>query len=183
MVQKPVVFISSTSDLASARDLVGKVLHSMGYDPVWQDIAPTDGGELLQILRHRIQPCSLVIQLLRQRYGRTPRSTPEFGRISYTQFEALLAEKLGKKVIYHFIDPAFPTSSASPESEECRNLQTRYQQRIIEANKLRQTSTSPAPRTSNSPSAASLMNSPKSESNPTAASAKCSTWPAAQSPA
>ena len=31
MVSKPPIFISATSDLRSARDLVGKVLHSMGY--------------------------------------------------------------------------------------------------------------------------------------------------------
>ena len=60
MVQKPVVFISSTSDLRSARDLVGKVLHSMGYEPVWQDIEPTDGGELLDVLRDRMhEPAGL----------------------------------------------------------------------------------------------------------------------------
>ena len=48
MVTKPVIFISSTSDLRVARELVGKVLYSMGYEPVWQDIEATDGGELLQ---------------------------------------------------------------------------------------------------------------------------------------
>lgn len=56
MTSRPVIFISATSDIRSARDLVGKVLYSMGYEPVWQDIEPTDGGELLEVLRRRIAP-------------------------------------------------------------------------------------------------------------------------------
>jgi hypothetical protein len=100
MTTKPVVFISSTSDLRSARDLVGKVLYSMGYEPVWQDIESTDGGELLDILRKRIEPCQMMIQLVGDRYGaEPPYPSPEFGRVSYTQFEALYAEQLGRKVV------------------------------------------------------------------------------------
>lgn len=64
MAQKPVIFISSTSNLRSARDLVGKVLYSMGYEPVWQDIEATDGGELTELLRRRIAPASTVVQLV-----------------------------------------------------------------------------------------------------------------------
>lgn len=63
MANKPVVFISATSDLRSARDLVGKVLYSMGYEPIWQDIAATEGGELLDLLRRRIEPCSVIVQI------------------------------------------------------------------------------------------------------------------------
>src|SRR5947209_20349900 len=108
MVTKPVIFISATSDLRSARDLVGKVLYSMGYEPRWQDIAPTDGGELLAVLKRWIDPSALVIQLVGSRYGaEPPRPTAEFGRVSYTQFEARYAESAGKKVVYHFIEPGF----------------------------------------------------------------------------
>ncbi|MEX2213641.1 MAG: DUF4062 domain-containing protein [Phycisphaeraceae bacterium] len=139
MLNKPVVFISSTSDLRSARDLVGKVLHSMGYEPVWQDIEATDGGELLDVLRKRIEPCSLLIQLVGDRYGAEPPSpSPEFGRVSYTQFESLYAEKLGRKVVYYFMDPSFPTDLAELESDERRELQAAYRQQITADNKLRQ---------------------------------------------
>jgi hypothetical protein len=52
--------------------LVGKVLFSMGYEPVWQDIANTDGGELLDVLRRRIAPAAVVVQLVGRRYGAEP---------------------------------------------------------------------------------------------------------------
>jgi hypothetical protein len=139
MVNKPVVFISSTSDLSSARDLVGKVLYSMGYEPVWQEIAATDGGELLEVLRNRIHPCQMMIQLVGNRYGaESPNPSPEFGRVSYTQFEALYAERLGKKVVYHFLTDDFPTDTADPEAKELLDLQSAYRQRIIAVNKLHQ---------------------------------------------
>jgi hypothetical protein len=138
MTNKPVIFISATSDLRSARELVGKVLYSMGYEPVWQDIEATDGGELLDVLRQRLAPAALVIQLVGQRYGaEPPQPTKDFGRVSYTQFEALEAERLGKKVIYHFLDATFPTDPAPPESPELAALQAAYRQRLIDANRLR----------------------------------------------
>src|SRR6202034_3301717 len=120
------------SDLRSARDLVGKVLFSMGYEPVWQDIEPTDGGELLEVLRRRIAPCAMTVQLVGNRYGaEPPHPTAEFGRVSYTQFEALEAERLGKKVIYHFLDETFPADPAGPEPPELTALQASYRQRLI----------------------------------------------------
>jgi tetratricopeptide (TPR) repeat protein len=138
MINKPVIFISATSDLRTARDLVGKVLYSMGYEPVWQDIAATEGGELLDVLRRRIEPAALVIQLVDQRYGaEPPLPTNEFGRVSYTQFEALEAERLGKKVIYHFLDDKFPTDRAAAEPPEIAALQAAYCQRLKDTNRLR----------------------------------------------
>ncbi len=139
MADKPVVFISATSDLRSARDLVGKVLYSMGYEPVWQDIAATDGGELLDVLRRRIEPCSVMVQLVGQRYGaEPPQPTPEFGRVSYTQFEALYAQRLGRKVIYHFVAPGFPADPVPTEPDELVELQGRYKEKLVADNRLRQ---------------------------------------------
>ena len=138
MPDKPVVFISATSDLRSARDLVGKVLYAMGYEPVWQEIAATAGGELLAVLRARLEPAALLVQLVGPRYGAEPPSpTAEFGRISYTQFEALEAERLGKPVIYHFLDDGFPRDAADPEPPELVALQAVYRERLIAANRLR----------------------------------------------
>ncbi|HEX3656097.1 MAG TPA: DUF4062 domain-containing protein, partial [Pirellulales bacterium] len=138
MANKPVIFISATSDLRSARDLVGKVLYSMGFEPVWQEIAATDGGELLDVLRKRIEPAALVIQLVGQRYGaEPPQPTADFGRVSYTQFEALEAERLGKKVIYHFLDDHFPVDPAATELPEFASLQAAYRQRLKDTNRLR----------------------------------------------
>src|SRR4051812_10013326 len=134
MLIKPAVFISSTGDLRSARDLVGKVLHSMGYEPVWQDIEPTDGGDLLDVLRRWMDPCQLMIQLVGRRYGAEPpagHQPPEFGRVSFTQYEALYFERtLGRKVIYLLLDPSFPTDPASPEPPDRVALQAMYRQQI-----------------------------------------------------
>jgi hypothetical protein len=141
MIQKPAVFISSTSDLRSARDLVAKVLHSMGYEPVWQDVEPTDGGELLDVLRQRMAPCGLMIQLVGRRYGAEPPADlrpADFGRVSFTQYEALYFEKLGRKVIYHFLEPGFPTDPAAPEPPELADLQAAYRARIEKGNRLHQ---------------------------------------------
>ena len=138
MFDKPVIFISATSDLRSARDLVGKVLYSTGYEPVWQEIAATDGGDLIEVLRRRLEPCALVVQLVGRRYrAEPPRPSAEFGRVSYTQFEALQAERLGKRVIYHFLDDNFPADPTDPEPPELAALQAAYRQRLIDDNKLR----------------------------------------------
>jgi len=70
----PSIFISATSsDLHSARDVVAKILISMSYTPVWQDIAATDAGNLSEVLLSWIKPCAAVIQLVGFRYGAEPR--------------------------------------------------------------------------------------------------------------
>jgi hypothetical protein len=58
---RPVIFISAVSrELRSARDLVAKTLIAMGYEPKWQDIAPT----LRRSLSHSIPG------FLRRAYGK-----------------------------------------------------------------------------------------------------------------
>jgi hypothetical protein len=138
------VFISSTSDLRSARDRVANLLFSMNYYARSQENEPLDGGELLDVLRRRMEPCALMIQLVGSRYGAEPpdlRSagapSTEFGRVSYAQFEALHFEKLGRRVIYLFLDPAFPTSAAEPEPPELTALQAAYREQIKSKNRLR----------------------------------------------
>ena len=82
MALGPFIFISATSsDLHSTRDVVAKLLTSMGYTPVWQDIAATDAGNLKQVLQSWIGPCAAVIQLVGFRYGGEPRQPdPELAR-------------------------------------------------------------------------------------------------------
>jgi hypothetical protein len=47
LTSRPVIFISAVSkELRSTRDLVAKTLLAMGYEPKWQDIAPTETGDL-----------------------------------------------------------------------------------------------------------------------------------------
>jgi hypothetical protein len=125
---RPTIFISAVSEeLRSARQLVANTLTFLGYEPVWQDVFGTEGGDLCAMLRQQIDQCKGVVQLVGQCYGAEPRvPDPEFGRVSYTQYEALYARKRDKKVWYLFIDESFPIDEHKPEPEELRQLQSAY---------------------------------------------------------
>ena len=83
------------------------------------------------MLRQQIDQCKGVVQLVGQCYGAEPPTADEqFGRISYTQYEALYARQRGKKVWYLFIDESFPIDVHEPEPEELRELQTAYRRRL-----------------------------------------------------
>jgi len=129
---RPLVFISAVSrELKSARQLVANTLIFLGYEPVWQDIFGTESGDLRGMLRQQIDRCKGLVQLIGQCYGAEP-PTPdeEFGRVSYTQYEALYARKRGKKVWYLFIDEGFPADPCDPEPNELRALQVAYRRRL-----------------------------------------------------
>jgi Domain of unknown function (DUF4062) len=128
MSPRPTIFISAVSkELRSARQLVANTLTFLGYEPVWQDIFGTEGGDLRQMLRTQIDQCKGVVQLVGQCYGAEPPAPdPEFGRVSYTQFEALYGRKKGKKVWYLFMDENFPIDQHEAEPEEVRQLQAAY---------------------------------------------------------
>jgi tetratricopeptide (TPR) repeat protein len=129
---RPLIFISAVSrELKSARQLVANTLTFLGYQPVWQDIFGTETGDLRELLRQQIDQCKGVVQLVGQCYGAEPPAPDEeFGRISYTQYEALYARKRGKKVWYLFIDESFPIDAHEPEPEELRELQAAYRRRL-----------------------------------------------------
>ena len=128
MSPRPTIFISAVSaELRSARQLVANTLTFLGYEPVWQEIFGTESGDLSAMLRQQIDQCKGVVQLVGQCYGAEPPTPdPEFGRVSYTQYEALYARKRGKKVWYLFIDETFPMDRPEPEPEELRQLQSAY---------------------------------------------------------
>lgn len=129
---RPAIFISAVSrELRSARQLVANTLTFLGYEPVWQDIFGLEGGDLREMLRQKIDQCAGVVQLVGQCYGAEPPSVdPAFGRVSYTQYQALHARQRGKKVWYLFIDENFPIDQHEPESEELRELQATYRRRV-----------------------------------------------------
>ena len=122
MTPRPLIFISAVSrELRSARQLVANTLTFLGYQPIWQDIFGTEGGDLRALLRQQIDQCKGVVQLVGQCYGAEPPTIdPQFGRVSYTQYEALYARKRGKKVWYLFIDESFPIDAHEPEPAELR---------------------------------------------------------------
>src|SRR2546428_5964200 len=132
MTARPLIFISAVSrELKSARQLVANTLTFLGYQPIWQDIFGTESGDLRQILRQQIDQCKGVVQLVGQFYGAEPPTADEqFGRVSYTQYEAIYARQRGKKVWYLFIDERFPTEPCDAEPEELRNLQAAYRRRL-----------------------------------------------------
>ena len=125
---RPLIFISAVSkELRSARQLVANTLTFLGYQPVWQDIFGTESGDLRSLLREKIDHCKGVVQLVGQCYGAEP-PVPDakFGRVSYTQYEALYARARNKRVWYLFIDEHFPTDACEGELQEKRDLQASY---------------------------------------------------------
>ncbi|HEV2804460.1 MAG TPA: DUF4062 domain-containing protein [Chthoniobacterales bacterium] len=128
MSPRPTIFISAVSkELRSARQLVSNTLTFLGYEPIWQDIFGTETGDLRQMLRDKIDQSKGVVQLVGQCYGAEPITPdPDFGRVSYTQYEALYARKKGIKVWYLFMDQDFPIDPHEPEPEEQRQLQAAY---------------------------------------------------------
>ena len=132
MSPRPAIFISAVScELRSARQLVANTLTFLGYDPEWQDIFGTEEGDLRGMLRRRIDSCKGVVQLVGDCYGAEPPVIEEqFGRLSYTQYEALYAGSKGKKVWYLFLDESFPTDPHEVEDQEKQKLQSDYRVRV-----------------------------------------------------
>jgi len=132
MTPRPPIFISAVSkELRSARQLVANTLQFLGYEPVWQDIFGAEQGDLRGVLREKIDDCKGVVQLVGQCYGAEPPATDEqFGRLSYTQYEALYARQQGKKVWYLLLDKDFPCDPHESEPEELAKLQADYRQRV-----------------------------------------------------
>jgi tetratricopeptide (TPR) repeat protein len=110
---------------------VANTLTFLGYQPVWQDVFSTETGDLRVLLSQQIDQCKGVVQLVGQCYGaEPPTADEEFGRTSYTQYEALYARKRGKKVWYLFIDERFPADACEVEPDELRELQAAYRRRL-----------------------------------------------------
>jgi tetratricopeptide (TPR) repeat protein len=132
MSPKPAIFISAVScELKSARQLVANTLTFLGYEPDWQEIFGTEEGDLRALLRRRIEACKGVVQLVGQCYGaEAPTVDEQFGRVSYTQYEALYAKTKGKKVWYLFLDDQFPTDPHEREPLEKQQLQNNYRARL-----------------------------------------------------
>ncbi|MGD0259751.1 MAG: tetratricopeptide repeat protein [Verrucomicrobiota bacterium] len=132
MTPRQAIFISAVSkELKGPRQLVANTLQFLGYEPVWQDIFGTEQGDLRAMLRRQIDGCKGVVQLVGQRYGAEPPVPDEqFGRVSYTQYEALYARRRGKKVWYLLLDESFPSEKQEPEPEELRQMQAAYRRRL-----------------------------------------------------
>ena len=132
MSPRPVIFISAVSkELGSARQLVANTLTFLGYEPEWQDVFGTEQGDLRAVLRKRVDASKGVVQLVGECYGAEPKTADEqFGRVSYTQYEALYAVSRGKNVWYLFLDESFPADPHQEEPDELEKLQRDYRERV-----------------------------------------------------
>jgi len=138
MIPRPTIFISAvSSELKSSRQRVANNLLSLGYQPSWQEIFGTEQGDLRAMLRQKIDDCNGVVQLVGKCYGAEPPTPDEqFGRVSYTQYEALYAKHQDMKVWYLLLDDAFPKDSNQAEPEELRKLQAAYRHQLESGSQL-----------------------------------------------
>ena len=135
------VFISATSkDLGTVRELVKEALLTMGCMPIEQTNFPPDYRSVREMIEEKVAGCEAVIHIVGIRYGAEPdpSTLPEgAARRSYTQMEADIARKLGKK-LYLFVCPEdFPYDQAPAESEELQGLQQAYRAEIAKGEILR----------------------------------------------
>jgi tetratricopeptide (TPR) repeat protein len=140
MTGRPVIFISAVSkELRSARQLVANTLQLLGYEPDWQDIFGTEEGDLRGMLRRKVDASAGVVQLIGQCYGAEPKTPDEqFGRVSYTQYEALYGKQRGKRVWYLILKENFTADPHEAEPEELQKLQKAYRERIEKGEDLYQ---------------------------------------------
>ncbi len=127
-MSQPQIFISAvSSEFRSLRRSVAEILTRLGYIPVTQEILGTESGDLRQVLREKIDSCAGVVQIVGKAYGfEPPTIDPDFGRVSYTQYELLYARAKGKKTYVIFAGDEcqrdtpvelldLPTDSAHPD--------------------------------------------------------------------
>jgi len=155
-MNRPCLFLSAVSEeLRSARQAVAARVRTLGFDPVSQDDFPTGYGELRNWLREQIGSCEGLIQLVGNGYGAEPAEVdPDYGRVSYTQFEFLYAGRQGKKTWVIVIgdgcrrdkpidqlDLPREAGRAKPRAyqTERQKLQKKYIARLTRENHLRHT--------------------------------------------
>ncbi|MBS0157930.1 MAG: DUF4062 domain-containing protein, partial [Nitrospira sp.] len=160
-MSRPRIFLSAVSEeLRTVRRSVAATVRTLGFDPVSQDDFPTGYGELRGWLREQVDSCEGLIQLIGQAYGAEPPDVdPDYGRVSYTQFEFLYAQKQGKKTWVIVIGRDFELDKPIVELDlpqahdhsdpfgyqiERRTLQQNYLTRLKQENHLRHTAHSDA---------------------------------------
>src|SRR5438270_4423884 len=135
------VFISATSKkLGTVRELVKQALLTMGCMPIEQTNFPPDYRSVREMIEEKIAACEAVIHIVGIRYGAEPdpSALPEgAARRSYTQMEADIARKLGKKLYLFICSEDFPYDEAQAESEEVQDLQRTYRAEIAKSEFLR----------------------------------------------
>jgi tetratricopeptide (TPR) repeat protein len=144
-MSRPVVLISAVSrELQSTRYIVANSLTALGYEPMWQDIAPTETCDQKFAIRRMVDRSRAVVQIVGQHHGFSPTEPDEeFGSVSYTQYEALYAHKTGKPVRYILLDGDYLTDCEKHESAELRKLQSDYRTQVETHHSFYQPSSTP----------------------------------------
>jgi len=95
---KPRIFISAVSkEFGELRKSTDAWIRKLGCEPETMEIWGTEPGDLRAVLRGKIDSCKGLIQIVGDGYGaEPPTADPDFGRVSYTQFEFLYAAMQGK---------------------------------------------------------------------------------------
>jgi len=122
------------------RELVKQALLTMGCMPIEQTNFPPDYRSVREMIEEKIAACEAVIHIVGIRYGAEPdpSTLPEgAARRSYTQMEADIARKLGKKLYLFVCSEDFPYDQAPAESEELQGLQQAYRAEIAKGEILR----------------------------------------------
>ena len=132
------IFLSAvTTELKPSRETAARVLRTLGYEPVYQDEFPAGAGDLRKFLRELMDPCDAVLQLVGYRYGAEPVTVdPEYGRVSYTQYEAEYGRRAGKKVYYLLLGVDCAVPGLAAEDELLRGLQEAYREKVTKRGDL-----------------------------------------------
>lgn len=125
------IFVSAVSgEFVKERAIVASAIRALGYEPEYQDEFMTESGDLREILRTKVDSCYGLIQIVGTTYGFEPPTTdPEFGRVSYTQYELLYARLKGKR-IWLFLPSEISQKLESPNTE-ADELQAKYARELI----------------------------------------------------
>lgn len=98
-MNRPTIFVSCVSpEFGKTRQTVANLLIELGYTPVFQEAFGAGHGDLLGVIKRKIDESDGLIQIVGSSYGaEPPMPDHKYGRVSYTQFEFLYALDSGKK--------------------------------------------------------------------------------------
>ena len=140
MGRKPRIFVSAVaSEFGALRFDVAGLLTRLGFEPLLGDVSESDSHDQRPELRKQIDDCDGVLQIVGQDYGPEPTAIdPEFGRVSYAQFEFLYAQTHNKKTWIILARPGtrsgppVPVDAAGDRGEQAK-LQQAYRNRLEQA--------------------------------------------------
>ncbi|MEM0970050.1 MAG: DUF4062 domain-containing protein, partial [Verrucomicrobiota bacterium] len=135
------VYLSSVSqEFASYGKALQEQFFGAEHELVSRDSFPVDPSPLVQQIEAHLTKCDLVICIMGERYGPEPPEPERMlyggGRVSYAQWEFLLAYKLGKPThIFYASDEAL-LDSVNDEAADLTRLQESFLAHEVVAKEL-----------------------------------------------